>query len=323
MKTASFSSSRRRQRIVERAAHRGRRHLVGGAADELHARRIGRDHEDDGEFLVLHRDQPVVGDEGVVGQHRAGRHHLGAGDDDAGVGLLLDVAADVGHLVRRPVAVDRRMDDGVVDEGHALLAELVPAPRILLVGIVEVGIGAERRQERRLVVGRAAHPAVGDAGPFGDGVAAGDQLLERLRRLEEGVGHAAVAGVGRQQDLVLALGVVQRVVEARHHAGGVAEGRMRGDVLDALAVDVDLAAVAQRVEIFRAGLRRRRPFTLPVVSGLAANASGFSRAATRQLAIRPRRSPPIVRLSNLCTMSERRYVDAAQVASHEACGVTP
>ena len=73
----------RGERIVERAAHRGRRHLVGRAADELHARRIGRDHEDDGEVLVLQRDQAVMGDEGVVGQHRAGRHHLGAGDDDA------------------------------------------------------------------------------------------------------------------------------------------------------------------------------------------------------------------------------------------------
>ena len=112
----------RRERIVERAAHHRRRHLVGRAADELHARRVGRHHEDDGEILVLQRDQPVMGDEGVVGQHRAGRHHLGAGDDQAGVGFLLDMAADVGDLVRRPVAVDRRMDDGVVDEGHALLA---------------------------------------------------------------------------------------------------------------------------------------------------------------------------------------------------------
>ena len=244
-----------RQRIVEGAAHRGRRHLVGCAADELHARRIGRDHEDDGEFLVLNRNQPVMGDEGVVGQHRAGRHHLGAGDDDAGVGLLLDMAADVADLVRRPVAVDRRMDDGVIDEGHALLAELVPALRIVLIGIVEIGIGAERRQERRLVVGRAADPAVGEARPFGDRVAAGEHLLERFRRLEVGVRHAAVAGLGRQQDLVLALGIVQRVVEPRDHARGVAEGRMLGHVLHALAVDVDLAAVAKRGEILRAGLR--------------------------------------------------------------------
>ena len=194
-------------------------------------------------------------DEGVVGQHRAGRDHLGAGDDEAGVGLLLDMAADVGDLVRRPVAIDRRMDDGVIDERHALLAELVPALGVLLVGIVEVGIGAERGQERGLVVGRAADPAVGDPRPFGDRVAAGDQIVDGLRRLEEGVRHAAIAGVGRQQELVLALVVVQRVVEARDHARGVAEGRMGGDVLDPLAVDVDGAVVAQRVQIFRAGLR--------------------------------------------------------------------
>ena len=245
----------RRQRIVERRAHDRRRHLVRRAADELHARRVGRHHEHHGEFLVLHRDQPVVGDEGVVGQHRAGGDHLGAGDDDAGVGLLLHVAADVAHLVRRPVAVDGRMDDGVVDERHALLAELVPALGVLLVRRVEVGVGAEGREERRLVIGRAAHPAIGELGPFGDGVPAGDELLHVLRRLEERVGVTLVAGVGRQQELVLALGVVQRVVEARDHPGGVAEGRVRGDVLDALAVDVDLAAVLQRFQVFLAGLR--------------------------------------------------------------------
>ena len=199
----------------------------------------------------------MVRDEGVVGQHRSGRHHLGARHDDAGVGLLLHVAADVAHLVRRPVAIDRRMDDGVIDEGHALLAELVPAPRILLVRIVEVGVGAERSQERRLVVGRAAHPAVGELRPFRDGVASGDRLLERFRRLEEGMRHAAVAGVGRQQDLVLALGIVQRVVEPRHHLRSVAEGLVLGDVLHPLAVDVDLAVVGERGEIIGAGLRGR------------------------------------------------------------------
>ena len=144
----------------------------------------------------------------------------------------------------------------MVDEGHALLAVLVPAPGVVLVRLVEFGVGAERAQERRLVVGRAAHPAIGELRPFGDGVAPGDHLLERLRRLEERVGHAAVAGLGRQQDLVLALGIVERVVQPRHHPGGVAERLVLGDVLDALAVDVDLAAVGQRREVVGAGLRR-------------------------------------------------------------------
>ena len=57
--------------------------------------------------------------------------------------------------------------------------------------------------------------------------------------------------------LSLCFGIVQRVVEARDHARGVAEGRMRRDVLDAFAVDVDLAAVAQRFQKLLAVHRRR------------------------------------------------------------------
>ena len=236
------------QRVVEGAAHHGRGHLVGRPADQLHAGRAGRDHEDGGKALVADGDQAVVGHERVVGERRARRHHLGAGHDDAGVGLLLHVAVDVADLLGRAVAIDGGMDDGVVDERHALLAELVPALGVLLPGIVEVGIGAERAEEGRLVVGRAAEPAVAEPSPLGDGVAAGDRLLDSLRALEIGVRHAAVAGVGRHQQLVLVLGIVQRVVEARDHARGVAEGWMRRDVLDALAVDVDLAVVAQQLQ---------------------------------------------------------------------------
>ncbi len=248
MNTASFSSMREDSGIVERAAHHRRGHLVGRPADQLHAGRAGRDHEDRREGLVADRDQAVVRHEGVVGERGAGRHHLGSGHDDAGVRLLLHVAVDVAHFLRRAVAVDGRMDDGVVDERHALLGEAVPALGVLLPGRVELGVGAERAEERRLVVGRAAEPAVAELGPLGDGVAAGDQLLDGPGALEVGVRHAAVAGVGRHQQLGAMLGVVQRVVEARQHARGVAEGRMRGDVLDALAVDVDLAAVAQQLQ---------------------------------------------------------------------------
>ncbi len=198
----------------------------------------------------------MVGDERVVGEHRAGRHDLGPGDDEAGVSLLFDMHADVGDFVRRAVAIDRRMDDRVIDERHTLLAEAIPAPRVVLIGFVEVGVGAERGEERSLVVGRAADPAIGEARPFGDRVAPGDQVGHRLRRLEIGVGEAAVAGVGRQQQAALAFFVVQRVVEPGDHPRGVAKRRMGGDVLDALAVDIDFAPVAQLFKIF--GARHRR-----------------------------------------------------------------
>ena len=95
-----------------------------------------------------------------------------------------------------------------------------------------------------------------------DGVALADQVLARMRDAEELVGEGARAGVGRAGQHVLLLWIVQRVVEPRDGARGVAERRMRGDVLDPLAVDIDLAAVAQAVEILLAGERpRRRPCT--------------------------------------------------------------
>ena len=91
-----------------------------------------------------------------------------------------------------------------------------------------------------------------------DGVALADQLLARARGAEEFVGEAAGAGVGRRGQQRLGLGVMQRVVEPRDRARGIAERRMGGDVLDPLAVDIDFAAVAQAFEIFRAG--ERPPF---------------------------------------------------------------
>ena len=82
-----------------------------------------------------------------------------------------------------------------------------------------------------------------------------DQLLARAGGLEEAVRVAAGAGVGRRGQGFLALGVVQRIVELGDRDGGVAEGRVLGDILDALAVDIDLAAVAQRLEVL--GARER------------------------------------------------------------------
>ena len=112
--------------------------------------------------------------------------------------------------------------------GHALLAVAVPAPRVGLVRRVELGVGAERGEERRLVVGRAAQPAVGDARPRGDRVAPGHLLLRGARRAEIPVREAAPFGRPGQHVLAGPMVVVQGVVEAGEHAGGVPEGRVRG-----------------------------------------------------------------------------------------------
>src|SRR4029453_6606815 len=97
--------------------------------------------------------------------------------------------------------------DRVVDERYALLGEPVPAPRVVLIGRIELGVGPERAQERRLVVGRAAEPPVGDARPRRDRVAPGHLLLDRGRRAEVSVREPApFRGLG--QDVLPALVVL-------------------------------------------------------------------------------------------------------------------
>jgi hypothetical protein len=107
-------------------------------------------------------------DEREVGEDGPGRDDLRTGNDKPRVGFFLDVHTDIRDFVRRTIAIDRRMNDGVIDERDAFLAEAVPAPRVLLIRRVEVGVCPERREKRCLVVGRPADPAVGQPRPFGD-----------------------------------------------------------------------------------------------------------------------------------------------------------
>ena len=135
-------------------------------------------------------------------------------------------------------------------------ARAVPGLGVVGELAVERRIGAERIHQRRLVVGRAAHPAVGHARPVRDGVALADHVLARARDAEKFVGETAGAGIGRTGQHVLGLGVVQRIVEPRDRARGVAERRMHGDIVDPLAVDIDLTTIAQAFEVFLAGERQ-------------------------------------------------------------------
>ena len=54
------------------------------------------------------------------------------------------------------------------------------------------------------------------------------------------------------------LRVVQGIVQAGDHPGRVAKGRVGGDILDALAVEPDLAAVAQALQVLRPVMRAGR-----------------------------------------------------------------
>ena len=177
------------------------------------------------------------------------------------LGLLGDARVDVGGPAGgagRQVAVDRRVDDRVVDERHPLLGVPVPAPGVVLVGRVELGVRPERAQERGLVVGRAAEPAVGDARPRRDRVAAGHLLLHRRRRPEVAMREPAPLGGLGEHVLAARVVVVQRVVQAGEHPGAVLERRVRGDVLHPLAVDPHLPPVVEALEELLAGVRERR-----------------------------------------------------------------
>ena len=246
-----------REGIVERAAHHLRRHRVGWATDQLHARRVHRGDEDRAELLGLDQRGRRVGDEVRVSQRRAGRDDLRAADDQPGVGLLLHVHVHVSDLVGGTVPIDRRLDEGVVQEEHPLLRRAIPPPRVVLIRRVEVGVGAERRQERGLVVRRAAHPAVAQARPSGDRVARRDQIVGARRRAEVPMRVAARTGIGRAGQLGMRGWIVERVIEPCQHPGRIAKGRMRRDVLDALAVDPDLAAVTEAFQELLAGQRPR------------------------------------------------------------------
>ena len=234
------------ERVVVRGAGCACHHLVGGAGDQLHALGVHRRDEHQREVRVFaHHLRGAEADHVVVGQGGVGGHHFRAADDNPGVGLFLQLDVDVFHLVRRLVAVDRRVDDGVVEVQAGFLNAGVPVAGVLLELAVEGRVGAQRAAERGFVVRRAAHPAVAQARPLGDGVALLAQVVGAFRHAEELVGIAAAAGVGAPAQRVLHVRLVQRVVHLCDGGCRIAKRRMGGDVFDAFAVDVNLTPVLQ------------------------------------------------------------------------------
>ena len=118
------------------------------------------------------------------------------------------------------IAVALSTESSLSRVGRILLGSLlglaVPASGVLLVGVVEVCVGAQRAQEGGLVVGGAAHPAVHDALPGGDGITAFHHVIHAAIHPEEPVGPAAGAGVRLTGQHVVQRRVVQGVVHAGH-----------------------------------------------------------------------------------------------------------
>ena len=283
----------RGQRIVERAAQRRGVQFVGRPADELHAPAVHGNHGEQRHVGAAQRRGAVEADEVVVGERRARGDDLGAAHHDARIGLLLHVHENVSDLFGRLVLVQRRVDQRVVEEQAALLRFPIPALRVFVVGRVELGVGAQRARQAGLVVGRAAHPAVRNARPLGDRIPAADEVLRAARHLVERMRHAAAARIRLGRELGLRVGVVQRVVHARQHARGIAEGRMTRHVGDALPIDPHFPLVVQAVEKLRTGQRSRHArsrggrFCLPGRLG-----HGYPPLPVRESARAPRASVP-------------------------------
>src|SRR5215469_12529116 len=70
------------------------------------------------------------------------------------------------------------------------------------------------------------------------------------------MGEPAPFGRAGEDILPPGMVLVQRVVETGDHSRGVAEGRMRGDVLDPLTINPHLAPVIEAVEELLAGIRQ-------------------------------------------------------------------
>jgi hypothetical protein len=284
----------RGQRVIEWAAHRRGHGRIRWPADQLHPGRVHSDSGDESEFPLAHW-QAVVGDEVVVRQGRAGGDDLGAANDQAAVGFALHVHEDVLDLVGRPVPVHRGMHDRVVPEQHLLLRLGVPAPRVLFERLVELGVSAQRAEERRLVVGTAPHPAVGHPRPLRDSLLVRDKILGAVRGGEEAVGVAVAAGVGRRGQDGRPRRVVQGVVQPGDHRGRIAERRMRGHILDPFAVEVDLAPVAQALDVLLAGQRpgRARHGLRPATAAGRCRPAGRARRRWgRRRCRRPAARPP-------------------------------
>ena len=201
-----------RERIVEGRAHRGRLHLVRAAAEEFYPGGVHRRDEHHREVVVGDFRRHVLAEEIVMRQRCRGRHHLGARHMNTGVGLLVDGYKDVLHLIRRFVAVDRRIDDRMVHKTDAFLHPLVPSPRVPRVITPERGIGAECVHQRGFVVWRAAHPTVGHTRPSGNRVALPDEVLSRPGDPEELVGITAGARIRRTGQFIPLRVVVQRII---------------------------------------------------------------------------------------------------------------
>ena len=248
-----------RQRIVEGIVGVQRKRPP---RDERHPRRIDRDRNAIGVVFVAGLQRMDAAQVDPVRQHAAGRDLLRAGDHDAVVALLDDAGIErrIALLVRRLGAVDLRRHDGVAGVDVVVAHELVERDQV--VGEL-LARGGEQLRRRRVageeagdVIGRPAHQAESRLRPGFREQPPGAQIGVRARDLP-GPPHR-LTGFRRRKRHALALRRIGRdVIEVCDRPCRLAERRMHGHVLDALAVDENTPAVIERTQVFGAGAHQR------------------------------------------------------------------
>ena len=189
-----------------------------------------------------------------MGQRRTGRHHLGAGDDNAFVGFLDAVHIDIFYLLVGFIAVYRGIDQGVIQERHAFLRILVPVPGIIGIITEVFRVKSQGQHEAGLVVRSSRHPAIRQARPLGNRFTLRNHVFTRSRHFKIGVGKAAVAGIRTGSQVRVFLLVMQRFVQPRHHPGRITKGGVLRYVLNSLTIDPDFPIVFQIRKKFIAGV---------------------------------------------------------------------
>src|SRR5207248_1014907 len=203
-----------------------------------------------------------VRDQQLVAHNRRGAEHLGAAHRDART-VLVDDPGDEVLLLLAPglPAIGLRVDD------HVAQIEVVP-PHVT--EIIEQGLGASlavpaeyldtddlAQEAGGDMVRRAAEKSAAEFGPFAHRSAPLDQLLIIARHQPVTVDPCvtvAAGALGREGQALQIFRSRLKIVQRGRGPHRVAQGGVRRDVGDALAIDINGPPVAQRAEMVLASL---------------------------------------------------------------------
>src|SRR5262249_16067078 len=156
------------------------------------------------------------------------REHFRSTDNRASVRFSYDMQKDVSDLVHWLVAIHRWINQYMIQVQALGCVASIPIQSVLFEWSIEFRIRSERGHERSFVIGRANHESIRQTSPRCNSITRGQQLLCRIAGRKEAV-CAYTESVHRGEHIAF-VGIRERIVQPRHRSGGIAKGRMCGDV---------------------------------------------------------------------------------------------